>query len=336
MNATATQSPPERKSQNGYFEGSKAPIPVGPRGIDFDSVESMYRFARLVYNSGLAPQSFSNPEQITLAFAWGKELGVSPMQALMGMSVINGRVGLMNDLALALVEQSGLLEYKRAEWTGKGDELACTVTLKRKGKPAPRSYSYSIRQARGAGLFDRKSSSWISYPERMTYHRALGFLLDDEFPDVVKGMKLTEVLSDYPSTEKPVEGRVIEPAPVPTPQAEKHGPDDPPQESDVIHPIPTPEELEQSKFAPPKESPPQAPKAPEQSAGQMTTLERVRKMSDMVGMSEAQLVAVVQAMKLSSARTLAETPEAVLKLVADNFESCRNVLITIEAQAKAA
>jgi hypothetical protein len=112
------------------------------------------------------------------------------------MSIINNRVGIMGDLALAMVESSGLLEKKRVEYSGEGESLECKLTLKRKGREE-QTYSFSIAEARQAGIYDR-SNPWRQYPKRMTYYRALGFGLRDEFSDVLKGTKTVEELMDYP------------------------------------------------------------------------------------------------------------------------------------------
>jgi hypothetical protein len=195
---------PEPTTQNG--NGGRALITVGPRGVELRDVDAMFRFARCYLQSGLAPMSFKNEQQLVICWAQAAELGLSPMQAIQGMSIINGRVGIMGDLALAMVEASGLLEQKRVEYSGEGDELECKVTLQRKGREAL-TYSFSVREARVAGIYDR-SPTWKSYPRRMTYYRALGFGLRDEFADVLKGIKTVEELLDYPA-EGPRESRAL-------------------------------------------------------------------------------------------------------------------------------
>jgi hypothetical protein len=195
---------PESTPQNG--SAGRAMIPVGPKGVELKDVDAMFRFAKCYLQSGLAPMSFKNEQQLVICWAQAAELGLSPMQAIQGMSIINNRVGIMGDLALAMVEASGLLEQKRVEYSGEGDSLECKVTLQRKGRKA-QTYSFSVREARTAGIYDR-SSTWRSYPRRMTYYRALGFGLRDEFSDVLRGTKTVEELMDYP-VEEPRSGRRV-------------------------------------------------------------------------------------------------------------------------------
>lgn len=82
---------------------SRAVIPVGPRGVELRDVDAMFRFAKCYMQSGLAPTSFRNEQQLVIVWAKAAELGLSPLQAVEGMSVINNRVGIMGGLALAMV-----------------------------------------------------------------------------------------------------------------------------------------------------------------------------------------------------------------------------------------
>jgi hypothetical protein len=160
------------------------------------SIEQVWRVAKLIKQSGLAPGSFVNDQQIVIAILRALELKIPVFQALEGMTVMRGKVGIMGDLALAKVQASGELESKKIEYSGEGDSLVCTITLKRR-KRAAQTYSFSVAEAKQAGIYER-SVTWKAYPKRMTMYRALGFGLRDEFPDILKGMKMTEELADYP------------------------------------------------------------------------------------------------------------------------------------------
>jgi hypothetical protein len=174
----------------------KALIPVGPKGVELRDVDAMFRFARCYLQSRLAPPAYRTEQQLVIVWATAAELGLSPMQAVSGMTIINNKVGIMGDLALAMVEGSGLLTQKSVSYEGEGDELVCKVSLRRKKRQAE-TYSFSVAEAKQAGIYER-SSVWKSYPKRMCYYRALGFGLRDEFSDVLKGIKTVEELQDYP------------------------------------------------------------------------------------------------------------------------------------------
>jgi hypothetical protein len=189
------------KADEPKVNGGRALIPIGPNGVELPDIDAMFRFARCYLQSGLAPASYKNEQQLVIAWARARELGIPYLQAVEGMSVINGRIGLMGDLALALAERSGELEDKRVRYTGEGDELTCFLELKRKGREW-KQWSFSVKEARSAQIYDR-SAVWRQYPRRMTYYRALGFALRDEFGDILRGMKTTEELQDYPEEATP-------------------------------------------------------------------------------------------------------------------------------------
>jgi hypothetical protein len=189
----------ERAAAAEKVTAKKALIPIGPRGVQLNDVDAAFRFAECYLQSRLAPPAFRTAQQLVIVWAKAAELGLTPMQAIEGMTIINNRVGIMGDLALAMVEGSGLLVAKGVEYTGEGDELTCHLTLRRKGRKA-QTYSFSVAEAKAALIYER-SGPWKTYPRRMTYYRALGFGLRDEFADVLKGMKTTEELQDYPDSK---------------------------------------------------------------------------------------------------------------------------------------
>lgn len=178
--------------------------PSNHRGLQLNSLDDMLGFAQIVIRSGLAPRSFDTPEKVIMALVTGAELGISNMQSLQGLSVVQGKIGIGGDLALALCQASAAFEDLKEDWKGKpyDDNYGVTITVKRKGR-SETSSSFSVGDAKLAGLWGKRSrdgspTPWVSYPQRMLRYRALGFVLRDAFPDVLKGIKTTEELKDYP------------------------------------------------------------------------------------------------------------------------------------------
>ena len=160
-----------------------------------NSLDEMLAFGKYVADSPFAPKGMNNPGAICVAIQMGLEVGLPPMAALQNIAVINGRPGLFGDAALALVRASGLLEYYKEEIGGEGEKLGAKVTLKRKGFDKAVQY-FTVGDARLAGLLD-KPGPWKQYPKRMLKFRARGFLLRDQFGDILKGFKTVEELRDY-------------------------------------------------------------------------------------------------------------------------------------------
>lgn len=190
------------------------------RGLSLQSMDDAYRFAKMVAASDFAPKDFKGkPESCLLAIQAGSEVGLTPMQSLQSIAVINGRPTIWGDAALALVQASVVCEYVREYTEGDGDALVAVCEAKRKGYPAPTVVRFSVADARKAGLYG-KPGPWQQYPTRMLALRARGFALRNAFADALRGLITAEEAQDYPTADLP-QPRVTQPqaAPEPAPAA---------------------------------------------------------------------------------------------------------------------
>jgi len=178
-------------------------------GLALQSFDDAFKFARMVSASEFAPKDFrGKPESCMLAIQHGSEVGLSPMQSLQSIAVINGRPTIWGDAALALVQSSPVCEYVREYTEGEGDGLVAVCEAKRRGYPAPTVVRFSVADAKKAGLWG-KSGPWASYSTRMLQLRARGFALRNAFADALRGLITAEEAQDYPT-----------PAPAPEPVRE--------------------------------------------------------------------------------------------------------------------
>jgi hypothetical protein len=169
------------------------------RGLALATFDDAFRFAEMVAKSDFAPKDFRNkPESCLLAIQHGAELGLSPMQSLQSIAVINGRPSIWGDAALAVVSASAVCEYVTEEIEdGKdGEALVATCIAKRRGYPKPTVVRFTVADAKRAGLWG-KGGPWTQYPRRMLQLRARGFALRDAFPDVLRGLVTAEEAQDY-------------------------------------------------------------------------------------------------------------------------------------------
>jgi len=196
----------ETKEKNRHL-----PILANGRGLALRSMDDMWRFACAVKESGLAPASFTRPEQILIAIQSGAELGLPPMRSLQSFCVVHGNARLWGDTPLALVRQSGNLEYIK-EWidgeigsdlskTDNGVKAICET--KRKGDPEPLRSEFSVFDAKRAGMWNQKTAKgnrtvWMNFPERMLKYRARSFNLRDNFPDALGGATIAEEYYELP------------------------------------------------------------------------------------------------------------------------------------------
>ena len=168
-------------------------------GLALQTFDDAFRFAKMVANSEFAPKDFKGkPESCLLAIQHGSEVGLSPMQSLQSIAVINGRPTIWGDAALALVQSSPVCEYVREYVEGEGDSMTAVCECKRRGYPAPTISKFSVADAKKAGLWG-KAGPWSSYPSRMMQVRARGFALRNAFADALRGLITAEEAQDYPT-----------------------------------------------------------------------------------------------------------------------------------------
>jgi len=173
---------------------ARVPLATGGRiaAIIPQSIEEVFRLATAVAAAGWAPQSYGNDvNKITIGIMHGMEVGLPPMAGLQGIAVINGRPTLWGDAAIGLVSASGLLEDIEEAIEGTGDTRVARCTVRRKGRPTPIKSTFSVTDAKLAGLAS-KAGTWQHYPSRMLQMRARGFALRDAFSDVLKGLAIRD------------------------------------------------------------------------------------------------------------------------------------------------
>jgi hypothetical protein len=180
-------------------------------GLALQSFDDAFRFSKMVAASEFAPKDFKGkPESCMLAIQHGSEVGLSPMQSLQSIAVINGRPTIWGDAALALVQSSPVCEYVKEYVEGQGDNLTAVCEAKRRGYPAPTVSRFSMADAKRAGLAG-KSGPWSQYPERMLALRARGFALRNAFADALRGLITAEEAQDYPQPVVTPEAVVVRP-----------------------------------------------------------------------------------------------------------------------------
>jgi hypothetical protein len=165
-----------------------------------------------VATSDFAPKDFrGKPESCLLAIQHGAELGLSPMQSLQSIAVVNGRPSVYGDTALAVCKGSPVCEWVRETIEGEGEHMVAVCQAKRRGDAQPVESRFGVAEAKKAGLWG-KQGPWTQYPRRMLQMRARGFALRDAFPDVLRGLVTAEEAADYTHVEtEPV--RVTQPTP---------------------------------------------------------------------------------------------------------------------------
>lgn len=180
-------------------------IAFGNDGLQLNTMEQAFIFAKAVIGSGLAPKAFQTPEAVLIAVQMGAEIGLPPMAALQNIALINGKPGVYGDMGKGMLRARGF----DIEETCDATKATCTISHPRQ-KPVTRVFS--IDDAKKAGLWG-KAGPWSQYPHRMLAWRAFWFAARDAAADVLKGVGGAEEMRDNPP-----EKNVTNTAPIPQAQ----------------------------------------------------------------------------------------------------------------------
>lgn len=165
-------------------------------------------YAKMIAASSFCPKGMAGkPGDVLIAIQMGAEVGLSAMQALQNIAIINGRPCIWGDAALALVQVSSQYVSHR-EWeetTADGLVAYCGIT--RKGSEEYVK-AFSEKDAKKASLWG-KAGPWTQYPSRMLQMRARGFALRDKFVDALKGLSIREEVEDYQDFQEAPRPKVV-------------------------------------------------------------------------------------------------------------------------------
>ena len=245
----------------------EAPVPVtmGARGVQLQSFDDAWRFANAVAKSTkFAPKDWG-VEDVFIAVQYGMEVGLSPMQAIQSIAVINGKPSLYGDAPKAICQGHPSWRGMREWYEGKpyDDDFTAYCTVLRDGEPEVVS-SFSVADAKRAQLWG-KQGPWSQYPKRMLQWAAKRWALRDQFPDVLKGLLSADEALDIDPVEDAAPRQVKRYALAAPEQEARNRTLESEMETAFQSPEPTPAKARRARRAaameqpPPKPEPVQAP-----------------------------------------------------------------------------
>lgn len=186
--------------------------------LNITTLEGLREFCAVLAKTNMVPKAYQDkPDDILVAMLHGQEVGLPHLQALQSIAVVNGIPSIYGDAALAMVRASGKLaefdEYIEVEgvrqerdfpimkYADEDKEVVAVCRSKRVGMTKERVTTYSVKDAKRAKLWEKKSQSgfetpWCTVPQRMLMWRARGWNLRDNFGDVLKGLAIYEEAMD--------------------------------------------------------------------------------------------------------------------------------------------
>ncbi len=156
---------------------SKA-LAIVPRTLD-----EVGTLADVLAKSTLLPDALRGKSaDIVVSILAGQELGLSPMAAIRGVFVVQGKPVLSADTMVGLILGSGLAEYFTCV---EDTDARVTYETKRKGSPHAQRVSWSTEDTKRAGL--NTKDNWRLFTRQMMKARAKAILARDAYPDVLAG-----------------------------------------------------------------------------------------------------------------------------------------------------
>lgn len=150
-----------------------------------DEINRLWRIAKLLYDSKM----FKNVTQAEQAFAkilLGRDLGITPIQALTGIDLVRGNLQMRAVLLASFVRQHPDYDYKVLEHT----EEKCSIEFRRffdGSWEAMGVSTFTVEDAKKAGLV-RPDSAWTTVPRNMVFARAMSNGAKWWCPDVLGGV----------------------------------------------------------------------------------------------------------------------------------------------------
>jgi hypothetical protein len=161
------------------------PLPPAPKREQGETESERFglllKKAEMFLESGLLPTNIKSIAQVVTLFEIAAQLGITPIAAITGIDVIQGRLSLKPQLMLALIQRSGQLENLEV----RDDGAKCTVVMTRRGM-SPHTESFSMDDAKNLGWLAKEN--WRKQPAVMRKWRAIAAAARILFADMICGL----------------------------------------------------------------------------------------------------------------------------------------------------
>jgi hypothetical protein len=175
--APAGPEPKPPHSQQAPAPVPQAPQALSPSNLPLDlenlSLNQINFIGQTMAQSGMFPDVTDGAEALVKILA-GKEIGVTPFQAMTNIHIIQGKATMGANLMAAKVKGTGKYDYRVTKLSGE----VCTIAFKQRAGLMGQvwedlgEFTYSLEDAKRAGLV-KTGSSWEKYPQNMLFARAI-------------------------------------------------------------------------------------------------------------------------------------------------------------------
>lgn len=185
--------------------------PLGFSGgkLQINDSDDLKRAARLIWASPtMKIGGAKSATDVALALMYGINAGLSSIECVKSMMIVNGRPAIFGDALLSLIYQSRELVDIEETYDDKAETARCVVVRVQRliddsfaRRTTTRTFGRA--DAEQAGLWGKRGRNgeptpWVTYPRRMLAMRARAFALRDAFADKLSGMSVYEDIQDIP------------------------------------------------------------------------------------------------------------------------------------------
>lgn len=165
-------------------------LSVGAAGIQIKTAGDLHKFARIVVHGEMVPKGM-DVKKAFAAMAFGMTIGLTPIQAVQTIAIVNGSPFVWGDGFLGLLYASGQLADIEETYEEETRTARCMMKRVGRDRAVVRTFSYDDAEAAGL-LGDSRRQTWIKYFKRMCQMRARRLCGRDLFPDVIGGLNFRE------------------------------------------------------------------------------------------------------------------------------------------------
>jgi 5'-3' exonuclease len=169
---------------------TRAIVPTGDwqRALEPADSKGAYGLAKVVVASRMF-SGYGTPEQAMLVIMAGREFGLGAMASLRSFHVVEGKPTMSAQSMMARCLEHTSCRLFRVVRSRCTNELA-VVEVQRHGWPEPETYTWSIEDAKRAGLASRPN--WSKYPREMLINRCIAEAARFVWPEVMAGVYAPE------------------------------------------------------------------------------------------------------------------------------------------------
>ena len=173
-----------------------------------DNLPALIDYSKALAASDLLPAEYRNkPANVLVAIEYGKALGLEPMAAIQGITVIKGKPTASAALMAGLVRRAGHI----LRVTGNDKRAECTI-IRADDPEFEFKTIWTIERAKQAGL--TSNQTWSKYPDAMLKARAISECARNACSEILAGVQYTSEELGAEPDEQPTKVTAQRSAPI--------------------------------------------------------------------------------------------------------------------------